>query len=274
YLEIVPGAAASEAAGSGRQRLLLGLNAAPGEVDVVVASELLEAARAIEAGFVTPDRTLLIASTARVFTIEEKSALRDGRLAGERLLALARRFARGAILADFAAQAAAVRAPLNAVLLGALAAVGRLPIPADAFRAAVREEGRAVEPNLRGFEAGLASAGTSVEASPGPSADVPATARLARFPAAARALLAVAIERLTDYQDASYAERYLVRVGRFLGRPHADGAFLRELARHLAVRMSVEDVIRVAQLKVRAARLAALVRQAGVAGGDIVDVTE
>jgi len=33
----------------------------PGEVDIVVASELMEAGRAIQRGFVTPERTTLIA---------------------------------------------------------------------------------------------------------------------------------------------------------------------------------------------------------------------
>ena len=75
------------------------------------------------------------------------------------------------------------------------------------------------------------------------------------IPAEARAVLADGVERLTDYQDAAYASRYLARVARFVGKPGADGAFIRELGRHLAVRMSVEDVIRVAQLKLREARL-------------------
>ena len=61
---------------------------------------------------------------------------------------------------------------------------------------------------------------------------------------------------------------------RFLGRPGADGAFVSELARHLAVRMSVEDVIRVAQLKLRVARLARVTQEARAREGDIVDVTE
>ena len=40
-------------------------------VDVVVASESLEAARMLERGFVTPDLTCLIASTSRVYTTGE-----------------------------------------------------------------------------------------------------------------------------------------------------------------------------------------------------------
>jgi indolepyruvate ferredoxin oxidoreductase beta subunit len=87
-------------------------------------------------------------------------------------------------------------------------------------------------------------------------------------------VLASGIERLTDYQDRAYAWRYLARVNRFVGLPGADAAFIRELARHLAVRMSVEDVIRVAQLKLRATRLDRVTREARAGVGDIVDVTE
>ena len=47
----------------------------PGDVDCVVASELVEAGRAIQRGLVTQERTTLIASTHRSYTIGEKSAL-------------------------------------------------------------------------------------------------------------------------------------------------------------------------------------------------------
>ena len=44
---------------------------------------------------------------------------------------------------------------INAVMLGAIAGCGKLPIPAEAFEAAIRADGKAVEANLRGFNAGL-----------------------------------------------------------------------------------------------------------------------
>jgi indolepyruvate ferredoxin oxidoreductase, beta subunit len=47
------------------KRPVMALSPGIGDVDVVVASELLEAARTVAAGFVTPDRTLAIASTHR-----------------------------------------------------------------------------------------------------------------------------------------------------------------------------------------------------------------
>ena len=275
YLEMVANA-------GGRapdERLVLALTAAPGEVDVVVASELLEAVRAIEAGFVTPDRTLLIASSSRTFTIEEKGAMGDGRLDAERMRDLVGRFARTALVADFGGIAARANAPLNAVLLGAIAGTGALPIASATLRAAIGEEGKAVAANLGGFAAGLAA---TEGARAAPQARVAAAAdavlapryRPQEFPPEARAVLSEAIRRLVDYQDRAYADAYLARVRARAGRPGADGAFVGELARQLALRMCAEDVIRVAELKLRAARLQRVRSEAGAGAGDIVDISE
>ena len=94
------------------------------------------------------------------------------------------------------------------------------------------------------------------------------------FPAEAGVVLREGVARLTDYQNETYANRYLARVKRIAGHPRADGELVRELARHLAVRMSVEDVIRVAQLKLRDTRLARVTHEAQARQGDIVDITE
>src|SRR4030095_9499954 len=51
----------------------------PGCVDLVVASELLEAVRTIQAGMVSAERTMLVTSTSRTLTTAEKVALGDGR---------------------------------------------------------------------------------------------------------------------------------------------------------------------------------------------------
>jgi indolepyruvate ferredoxin oxidoreductase, beta subunit len=277
YLELVPDA--GERHRTSGARPVLALNAAPGEVDLVVASELLESTRAIAAGYVTPDRTVLIASSTRVFTVDEKAAMGDGRLDRERMLAMAERFSQRAVVADFAAIAAQQKSPLNAVLLGAIAATGVLPIPAETFRAAIRAEGKAVDANLRGFEAGFdrgsdPSHQASAQISSVEARCLTPEPELAAFPAEAHAILAEGIKRLTDYQGRAYAWRYLARVNRFVGLPGADGQFIAELARNLAVRMSVEDVIRVAQLKLREARLARVAQEAKAGSGDIVDVTE
>ena len=100
-----------------------------GDLDLVVASELVEAGRVIQNGFVTPNRTTLIAATSRVYAIGERSAMGDGRFASERILEVARRFAKRAVLFDAGAVARAAGVPINAVLLGAIA--GRAPCMAD-----------------------------------------------------------------------------------------------------------------------------------------------
>lgn len=57
------------------------------------------------------------------------------------------------------------------------------------------------------------------------------------------------IHLLMDYQSASYAQLYVDRVRRFVGRRDVDDAVLVEIARLMAIRMSYEDPIRIAQLK-------------------------
>jgi hypothetical protein len=57
------------------------------------------------------------------------------------------------------------------------------------------------------------------------------------------------IHRLMDYQGSSYAQLYVDRVRRFVGGKGVDSAMLGEIARLTAQRMSYEDPIRIAQLK-------------------------
>ena len=57
---------------------VFGLYPAPGHIDIAVASELIEAGRLLEKGFVSPDRTTLIAATHRVYAMDERTAMADG----------------------------------------------------------------------------------------------------------------------------------------------------------------------------------------------------
>jgi hypothetical protein len=57
------------------------------------------------------------------------------------------------------------------------------------------------------------------------------------------------IHLLMDYQGPTYAQLYVDRVRRFVGRHGVDETMLREIARLMARRMSYEDPIRIAQLK-------------------------
>ncbi len=130
YLEIFPEA---EARAAGKEPVLA-LMPVPGELDVVIASELMEAGRAVQRGLVTPDRTTLIASTHRVYSMTERTDSGDGRVDAAALLAAAQGAARVLVARDFARVAERAGSVISAVLLGALAATQRAAVHAPAVR--------------------------------------------------------------------------------------------------------------------------------------------
>jgi hypothetical protein len=69
------------------------------------------------------------------------------------------------------------------------------------------------------------------------------------LPDGVEAIVSDGIHLLIDYQGPSYAQLYVDRVRRFVGRREVDDAMLGEIARLMALRMSYEDPIRIAQLK-------------------------
>jgi len=69
------------------------------------------------------------------------------------------------------------------------------------------------------------------------------------LPEAAAALVSEGIHRLMDYQGVSYAQLYVDRLRRFVGLRGVDEAMFGEIARLMMLRMSYEDPIRIAQVK-------------------------
>jgi indolepyruvate ferredoxin oxidoreductase beta subunit len=174
------------------------------------------------------------------------------------------------------------------VLLGAIAGARALPIPPEAFEAAIRADGKAVEANLRGFRAGWDAATTDSRADaetakrnkPAASAsdlETEIAAMVATMPAAAQEVIAEGVRRLTAYQDRDYARLYVDRLNAIREadtHARADGRLLAATARQLALRMSYEDVIRVAEAKIDSARLIRITRELAVQPGQTVAVTE
>jgi indolepyruvate ferredoxin oxidoreductase beta subunit len=154
YVEIFPPYEAS-ANGRVRPEPVMSIFPTPGEVDIVITSELMESGRAVQRGFATPDRTTLITSTSRVYSIDEKMAPGDGRVDDRELLDGARRSARRLIAADFARLAEDNGSVISASLFGALAGSGALPFTREQFEAPIRRFGKSVEPSLAAFAAGF-----------------------------------------------------------------------------------------------------------------------
>lgn len=270
YVEMMP---RSEAATP-----LLALMPVPGDVDIVVASELMEAGRAILRGFVS-DKTVLIGSTHRVYAIDEKSAMGDGRASGERIIAAAGERAGRYIGFDMEDAAERAGSVISSVMFGALCASGALPFGRDAFEAAIVSGGKAVEANLRGFAAGFDAASgkpgapdlTPVQSIATTDAGRAMQARIqANLPQAAHDFAIEGARRLMDYQDAAYADLYLTRLESLAG--NAD--LITEAARYLALWMSYEDTIRVADLKVRETRFERVRSEVKAKDDQIVQLTE
>jgi len=274
YLEMFPAAAVPEGA-----QPVMALSPVPGEVDIVIASELMEAGRALQRGLVTANRTTFIASSHRVYSMTERTAMGDGRVDSEKLIEGGRAAALRFISADFNQLAERSGSPIGPALYGALAASGALPFSREQFEETVRRAGVGVDASLRAFAAGFDAAAS--EAAPiVPPTPLPAVgprlAALAQciqrgFPRAAHATLLAGIARLADYQDLAYAQEYLERLQPLLGVPPE---LLDETARHLALWMSYEDTIRVADLKTRRSRFDRVGGEVRLAADQQLDINE
>ena len=290
YVEIYP----EPFAALGGRRPVLSLLPVPGCVDLVVASELLEAGRTVQSGMVSAERTVLVTSVSRTLTTAEKMALGDGRFDSERLLDVARAHSRQLLAIDMDALARNAGTVVSAVMFGAVAATGIMPLKREAFEAVIRSAGVGVDASLRGFagawdavsvlrgsaEAGRGDAPVAPSTTPSPAKSAASTVADA-FPPAVRDIVTVGYARLREYQDAAYADLYLQRLSRVLDAeqktgvgPQHDFSVTRETARFLALWMAFDDIVRVADLKCRASRFARVRSEVAAHEGDIVRIVD
>ncbi len=291
YMEFFPRADAPEG-----QEPVMALMPNPGDVDIVVASEWMEAGRAINRGLVTKERTTLIASTHRDYTISEKMALGEGRVSSRELFEIAAATTAKLIGFDMAQVADAAGGRISAVILGSIAGAGVLPWAIEDYQHAIKESGVGVEASLSAFEAGR-QAVMAAQAKPLTAAAWPGNHRVIdssdytleavseplrgrivdRFPAALHDLLGMGAARLSDYQNDAYAASFLRRLGEVFAFDAARAAEPRltaATARALALWMSFEDVMRVAQLKTRRGRAERIRREVRADPKDLVQVRE
>jgi indolepyruvate ferredoxin oxidoreductase beta subunit len=283
YVEIFPKAAARD------QKPVLALMPVPGDVDIVLASELMEAGRAITRGFVTPDRTTLITSTHRVYTMLERTALADGRVDAGAIVKSIEEASRRLHAFDMASIADATGSLVSAVMFGALAGSGALPFQRTAFEATIRRGGVGVEPSVRAFNAGFEAAASGnapmlpSERPFDPQARDTSVSSLVKpidgaLSIVSRPIASAGVVRLADYQNVDYAKLYLKRLEPVIeiekARPGKPDQLLTEVARNLALAMAYEDTIRVAELKIRASRFERVRKEVQVRDGQILDIVE
>lgn len=268
YIEILP----VKTAELGGKRPVLALTPGVGDIDIAVASELLEAGRTVASGFVTPDRTLMISSLSRFYAMDEKIAMGDGRFDQDRLIAAINQNSHDSLLLDMDTLAKQSGSIISAVMLGAIAGSQRLPLTIEQLETAIRDDGKSIDSNLRGLRAGYDAARAKLPPTPAAEPKKHAGLTLAALeqevantiPLAAQPIAIEGVRRLVPYQSVAYARLYLDRLKPIAAADVACGAqgnLLKETARHLAVRMSYEDVVRVAQAKISPERMRRIARE-------------
>ena len=270
---------------------VLSLMPAPGDVDVVLATEYMEAGRSILRGLVTPARTTLIASTHRALAISEKAGPGNGVATSSTVAEASGIAAKRVIAFDMEKIAVENGSVISAAMLGALAGAGVLPFPREAYEAAIRVSAKGIAPSLKTF----AEAFSQTKGNPPAAGSTAVTKRFSQLPAATgkrelddlvvrirggfqvelHDMLFAGVRKLTDFQDARYATAYLDRMSGLVRLETSPSyAFALAAAKHVANAMAYDDVIRVADLKTKASRFDRVKAGAGVAAGQIAYMTE
>ena len=260
------------------------LNPVPGALDAMISSELLETARQVTLGLVSPERTRVFSSSARALTTLERMPMGDGRLDSDSLTALVQQFSKEAHVWDFGAMAQANGTMVSAVMLGVIAGSGLLPFERKHFEATLQDSGAHSAASLKGFAAGLARVQNTQalhamqqddEKALAPAVDK--TFALPSLPPAVGELAALGYNRLCDYQSKVYADLYLSRLQQVLrAEEQADATQThvyqasRETARWLALWMAFDDIVRVADLKSRASRWQRVAREVKLQKDDLL----
>jgi len=274
---------------------ILSLMPTPGDVDVVMAAEFMEAGRSILRGLVTPERTTLIASNHRSFAIGEKIApgngiADDGAVTGAIGIA-----AKTEIIFDLNALAIAHGSVISAAMFGALAGAGVLPFSRESYLDVIRAGGKGAKASIETFDAAFdrVKTGAAEIAAPSQPAQASTTpvpldprlgglvARLTQeLPESAQAMARAGLRKVVDFQDVAYGGEYLDILGKLQMADKNSGgaergyAFTQAAAKHLANAMSYDDVIRVADLKTRASRRTRIESELELSQDQVLHTTE
>ncbi|WP_460274474.1 indolepyruvate oxidoreductase subunit beta family protein [Celeribacter sp. ULVN23_4] len=275
---------------TGRQPVFA-LSPAVGDVDILMASELMEGGRAIMRGFVTPGRTTLIASTHRIPAVSEKIVPGDGRANGPEVLEAMGIAADHVVAFDMETVAKKAGSVISSSLLGSLAGSGALPFSRESYEEVIRKSGRGVEASLRAFgEAYDIAKGTKpapvFEETPAPpvallhipeklkSKWASLETRLTALPSEVQEMAGLGLKKVVDYQDIDYGAQYLDMVEELVALDSAPFDMSVNAAKYVARALCYDDLLRVADIKTRASRMARVKDEVVVKDDQLMMLTE
>ena len=214
YVEIAPKA---------ERPPVFALSPSPGDIDVLIASELMEAGRAILRGFVTPDKTTLVAPSHRILAVSEKQVPGNGRADGNVVAESPTTSALKTVCFDMEEIALVNGSMISASLFGGLAQSGALPFTPEQFEEIIRASGRGVDASVGAFRDALTYDADAVEPKTMASTHVEGpdsllqqwgglAARANAFPAPVNTMVLRGLQKSVGYQDVAYGKFYLDHV--------------------------------------------------------------
>lgn len=292
YIELFP---------RGTERPVFSLHPSQGDVDILIASELMEAGRAVIRGFVTPDRTVVIASTHRTLSISEKivpgSEIADSNVVLDAIPKASRRF----ISFDMEEIATESGTVISACLFGALAGSEELPFGDSSFEEVINASGRGVEASLEAFHQSLAlaknepnliSSDSSLENNNPPSKSrlsgpphllkdfEQLKLRLDNMPEPVQNIGLHGLCKVVEFQDIQYGVEYIDRLDDILkldkahSRKNRQFVFTATAAKYIANAMAYDDLIRIADVKTRGNRIERIEDEVALGDDNVLRLTE
>ncbi len=261
----------------------------PGDVDIMIAAELMEAGRAVLRGFVTPDRTTLIASTHRILAVSEKQVPGDGRSDGKLVEKEITDAAFHTVCFDMDKIATNAGSVISSSLFGGLARSGVLPFPTSLYEEVIKASGRGVEQSLAAFRDTLEFDDTKTETEKpnrqqsqvqGPqhllSQWQALEKRIDTLDPATHAMVDAGLRKVVDYQDTDYGKEYLDHVVEWHAMDDQQHQYelTNAAAKAIANAMCYDDILRVADLKIRRSREQRVRKEQQVDNDAVLQVTE
>ncbi len=256
---------------------------APQDVDILMATELMEAGRSIQRGFVSK-KTTMIFSTNRNLAIREKENSGDGIANGEKIFEMTEKYAKKGLFGNLKVIASKNGSIISSSLFGALAASGTLPFKKEDYIKVIESGGRGIKQSINSFNEAYQYIKDFI-AQPKPynadlqpakfeaMSDSTASSKLNEviaeiketIPAEVQDIAWYGVNHLIDFQSLKYAKEYLEKVKDFAKVDNAQKEYklTQQVARYLAIGMAYDDLIFVADEKTRKSREKEVYQQVG-----------
>ncbi len=267
-----------------------------GKVDLLIATEILEAGRAIQRGFVSNETTMIF-STHRNLAIQEKETPGDGISNGEDIFEMTKKYAKTFYCGNFKLIAEKNHSVISASLLGAIAGSNCLPFDGKQFQEVIIDSGVGVKTSLNAFRESLdyvkLSNAPHQSYQPGVAKatfkDIPPTilspilkqlvVKIEQdFPAVLHQTLFAGVTQVCEWQNKKWAIEYLNKVKKYVD---IDSSYIgtqyelsQNIARYLAIAMTYDDLVNVADLKTREDRWHEVYQQVEAKDKEVVQVID